>query len=167
MPLLGSGNYGVEMCDKLRNVGDRTSSLHRFLMFILSDRAAASFAISQLEIPSPDVSMSESKAAARRLEAYREAFQKARALQSEARTARADPFSDKHGLSDKALALIQDFYGLPFEEKAVMAIVVIEGWSVDDAASIMNVSTETVRRRLSVARQKINPQFWQGDFPAT
>ncbi|MEO1135286.1 MAG: sigma factor-like helix-turn-helix DNA-binding protein [Pseudomonadota bacterium] len=157
------------MCNKLRLSGGDTPGLHRFLMFILSDRAAVALAVSQLDQQhEPGAAKGESANVTpdmrSRLEAYKAAFEKARELQTHVRTAKADIFSENAKLSEKARALLQEYYSLPFNEKVVMALVVIEGWSVTDAAAIMTISTDAVRRHLSMARRRLNPQYWRGDF---
>lgn len=138
-------------------------------MFILSDRAAVCLALSHLDqqhAPSAATGGSESLAPGTpsRLDAYKAAFEKARELQNHVRTAKADIFSENTDLSEKARTLLQEYYSLPFNEKVVMTLIVIEGWSVTDTATIMTISADAVRRHLTMARRRLNPQYWRGDF---
>ena len=53
------------------------------------------------------------------------------------------------------------FSGLPFAERAVMALMVVERFSVAEAASIMEIDTQTVRQCIIRARRRFNPEFWE------
>ncbi len=68
-------------------------------------------------------------------------------------------------LSGAAKQLLQEFQRLPLGAKAAMALVVIERWSIDETAAIMETSPQQIRKNLLGARRKISPDLWRQDYP--
>ncbi len=72
--------------------------------------------------------------------------------------------TEEVSLPAAAEELLQEFQNLPLGAKAAMALVVIEGWSIQETATIMDTSVDRVRENLLEARRKISPDLWRKDY---
>jgi RNA polymerase sigma-70 factor, ECF subfamily len=63
------------------------------------------------------------------------------------------------GVNPTWIALIAAFRELPAEQRAVVALHLYEGYSVDETASLMRASVETTRSRLRLARQRLRREL--------
>ena len=57
------------------------------------------------------------------------------------------------------IALMVAFRTLPAEQRAVVALHLYEGYSVDETAGLMRASVETTRSRLRLARQRLRREL--------
>lgn len=83
--------------------------------------------------------------------------------------AKADVPEMESTLSDDAFSqpalqaekITQQFYQLPFAERAATALVIIEEFTVEDASKILGTDKSTVRSCLARARCKFNPDIFK------
>lgn len=67
------------------------------------------------------------------------------------------PAADEMGRRETALVVEQALQTLPPDQRAALVLVDIEGWSVDDAAVVLQCPTGTVKSRCARARAKLAP----------
>jgi RNA polymerase sigma factor (sigma-70 family) len=63
------------------------------------------------------------------------------------------------GVDPNWIALADAFRGLPTEQRAVVALHLYEGYSVDETAAITGASVETTRSRLRLARKRLRREL--------
>ena len=71
----------------------------------------------------------------------------------------AEPADRRSGVDPTWIALADAFRTLPAEQRAVVALHLYEGYSVDETAKLMGASVETTRSRLRLARQRLRREL--------
>ncbi|HET9521376.1 MAG TPA: sigma-70 family RNA polymerase sigma factor [Candidatus Limnocylindrales bacterium] len=76
----------------------------------------------------------------------------------------APPVPDRRGGVDPTwIALADAFRALPAEQRAVVALHLYEGYSVEETASIMDAGLETTRSRLRLARARLRRELGEDE----
>lgn len=166
--LAGEENYGVSMCDRLREGQDQNLGLRQFILLLTNDADALSAVLETTHKP-PEIKPERGRPyRADRMKLFRAAYREITRLSTLSAHSTTDkPLtrnSEEVSLPAVAQELLQEFQNLPLGAKAAMALVVIEGWSIQETATIMDTSVDRVRENLLEARRKISPDLWRKDY---
>ncbi len=71
----------------------------------------------------------------------------------------ADPVDRRAGVDPTWVALAIAYRTLPAEQRAVVALHLYAGYSVDETAELMGIGLETTRSRLRLARQRLRREL--------
>lgn len=136
--------------------------MRRFVFLLVGDNMAAESIFQKaLDLGSENIAHNQTSDG-KPFSLYRNVLKAMAAHDGYQDTAQAESHSSltMHEKSSQASALLQEFQGLPLQYKAAMALVVIERWSIRDAAAAMDQTEDQLRQDLLEARRRFNPTFW-------
>ena len=149
----------------MRRTDEFFPELRRFVVIFTPDHAVANAVLNDVARSLRSEQIPTRSSESLRLRAFREAFEtlansdrfETDALSEEAFIAKLNGA----GPAPHAKNGYRRFAALPFAERAAMALIVVEKFSVDDAAAVMKTTPETVRKQLARARRKLDQGFWE------
>lgn len=149
----------------MRRADEFFPELRRFVAIFTPDHVIVDTVLSEVARTVRSRQMSARALPTLRLRVFQEAFETLAGKDlSDTDVLSEDAFVAKlngAGPAPHAKKIYRRFAVLPFAERAAMALVVVEKFSIDDAAAIMKTDEETVRQQLARARRKLDPEFWE------
>lgn len=156
------------MCEKMREEECVLQRLRRFIALVTGDAKAPEELFLEIQKTTsigPNLGEYDRAYA---MNFFRSAFRAiiGREADQASRPARAgdENSTSQADLPAAANLLLDEFQRLPLGAKAAMALVVIERWSIEETAAIMDTTPDHIRNNLLEARRHISGDLWRKDY---